>query len=191
MIRIRALYTGVIALSTLFATPSIPADNARATAPYAGSFYKRQALVVSDLDRALTLYRDLLGFQLDGGINRSETTSYVYDALEVPRGARVRTAALNGGPVQSRTMLLVEVTGVPVPPRSGVRTSLSVINANGRHAEIIDAARRMGLTIRAPHVLESPTPGRPAGVERAFHDWDGNVVLLYEFPGGQAPVPRP
>jgi catechol 2,3-dioxygenase-like lactoylglutathione lyase family enzyme len=175
----------------LLAAPILTPAAPQAGAQYAGSFYKRQAIVVSDLDRALTLYRDLLGFELDGNINRSEPTSYVYDVLEVPRTARIRTAPLNGGAVQSRTMLLVEITGVTVPPRTGVRTAAAVINANGRHARIIETVQKWGLTVRAPHVLESPVPGRAAGIERAFHDWDGNVVLLYEFPGGQAPVPRP
>jgi catechol 2,3-dioxygenase-like lactoylglutathione lyase family enzyme len=149
---------------------------------YAGPLFKRQVVVVADIERALRLYRDVLGFRQDSGINASESTSYTYDVLDVPRGARLRTSALNAGTRQIRTMLLVEVTGVPLPRQTGLRRAAAVVNANGRFAAIIAAVRGLGLPLREPHVLDSVDPKDGRGVEQAFEDWDGNVVLLYEFP---------
>lgn len=149
---------------------------------YTGPLFKRQVIVVSDIERALRLYRDVLGFRQDSGINASESTSYTYDVLDVPRGARLRTSALNAGTRQIRTMLLIEVTGVPLPRQTGLRRAAAVVNANGRFAAIIAAVRGLGLPLREPHVLDSVDPKDGRGVEQAFEDWDGNVVLLYEFP---------
>lgn len=149
---------------------------------YAGPLFKRQVVVVSDIERALRLYRDVLRFQQDSGINASESTSYTYDVLDVPRGARLRTSALNAGTRQIRTMLLIEVTGIPLPRQTGLRRAAAVVNANGRFAAIIAEVRALGLPLREPHVLDSVDPKDGRGVEQAFEDWDGNVVLLYEFP---------
>lgn len=157
--------------------------NAQQPAAYAGSYYKRQAIVVTDINRALQLYRDILGFKPDGGINVSSSDSYVYASLDIPRHARVRTTALNGGTVQIRTLLLVEVKGPAIRRNSGLQRSLSVINANGRFQEIIAAATALGLQLKAPSVLVSVNPADGSGVEQAFKDFDGNPILLYEFPG--------
>jgi hypothetical protein len=37
-------------------------------------------------------------------------------------------------------------------------------------------------------VLESATQGR--GTEQGFLDWDGNVIVLYEFPIADVPSQR-
>lgn len=161
---------------------AIPANAAEPADGYAGSLFKRQVVVVSDMNRALTLYRDLLGFQLDGPINASESTSYTYDMMEIPRNARLRTASLNAGKRQIRTLLLLEVSGIPVPALSGPRRSATVVNANGRCKTIIAAVGKLGLPLKAVQVLDSVDPADGRGVEQAFQDWDGNVVLLYEFP---------
>jgi hypothetical protein len=64
-----------------------------------------------------------------------------------------------------------------------MRRIATVVNANGRFNEIIAAVERLGLPRKAPHVLDSVNPADGRGVEQAFSDWDGNIVLLYEFPG--------
>jgi catechol 2,3-dioxygenase-like lactoylglutathione lyase family enzyme len=186
-----AAITAITAIASIGATsmlgmavpPAAAADSAAAES-YAGSFFKRQVLIVSNLDRALTLYRDLLGFVQDGGrANTSERSSYVYDVLQIPRDAQLRTTTLNAGTRQIRTLLLAEVRGIPVPPLTGPRRTATVINANGRFAQIIAGVEKLGLKRMSPHVLDSVDPKDGRGVEQAFEDWDGNVVLLYEFPG--------
>ena len=55
-------------------------------------------------------------------------------------------------------------------------------------ARVAEAARRMGLTVMEPRVLESAAQGR--GIEQGFLDWDGNVIVLYQFPTADAPSVR-
>ena len=176
-------WTALTALLAVLAQAGWVANAADSADGYNGSLFKRQVLVVSSMDRALTLYRDVLGFAPDSGVNVSEATSYTYDVMDLPREARLRSAALNAGKRQIRTLLLVEVAGVPVPRLTGVRRTVTVVNANGRFETIIAAVEKLGLPRKPPHVLDSVDPKDGRGVEQAFEDWDGNVVLLYEFPG--------
>jgi hypothetical protein len=85
-------------------------------------------------------------------------------------------------------LALLEVRGVPLAPKSGIRTTGAVINANGRLAEIISKAKGMGLTVFGARVLASV--GQGDGTEQGFLDWDGNVIVLYEYPKSDPPSVR-
>ena len=164
--------------------------NAQEVDQYDGSFYKRQAIVVSDMERALTLYRDVLGFELHA-LTQSSADSYSYDVFNIPREATVRFATLDAGETQIRTLALVEVTGVALEPQSGVRRAAAVVNVNGRYEDVLAAVDEMGLDRAEPRALGDPESERGQGVELGFTDWDGNLVVIYQFPGPQdAPSPR-
>jgi catechol 2,3-dioxygenase-like lactoylglutathione lyase family enzyme len=183
----------MFALLSLMAVSTLPTVGIAQSAPeppYIGSYYKRQAIAVSDMARALTLYRDILGFQLKGGVNTAAADSYTPLVMNVPPNARVRTAALDAGTVQIRTVLLVEITGVPLPSAEGIRTAAAVINANGRFEEIVQAVKAAGLPTLPTH--REGDPSRPAdmGIEMAFSDWDGNRILIYEFPNDRSAPSR-
>ena len=172
---------------TAVLTAAAPAQDEPA---YDGSFYKRQAIVVSDMERALSLYRDVLGFELHS-LTRSGADSYSYDVFNIPREASVRFATLDAGDTQIRTLALVEVTGVDLAPQTGVRRAAAVINVNGRYDEVRAAIDEMGLDRAEPRALGDPESERGQGVELGFTDWDGNLVVIYQFPGPQdAPSPR-
>jgi hypothetical protein len=100
----------------------------------------------------------------------------------------MRFCTLSAGPTQVRTLALLEVKGVRLPRKTGIRTTGAVINANGRLEAIISGARRMGLTVMGPRVLTSATQGE--GIEQGFLDWDGNVIVLYQFPNPDVPSVR-
>ena len=100
----------------------------------------------------------------------------------------MESSTLSAGPNQARTLALLEVKGVRLPRKTGIRTTGAVINANGRLDAIIASARTMGLTVMGPRVLESATQGN--GIEQGFLDWDGNVIVLYQFPNADAPSRR-
>jgi len=159
-------------------------------AGYAGSFFKRQAIVVSDMERALTLYRDVLGFELHS-LTQSSEDSYSYDVFNIPREASIRFATLDAGETQIRTLALIEVTGVDLEPQSGVRRAAAVINVNGRYDAVLAGVDEMGLDRAEPRALGDPDSERGQGVELGFTDWDGNLVVIYQFPGAQgAPSER-
>lgn len=148
-------------------------------APYSGPLMKRSALVVADMDRAVGLYRDVLGFQLNG-VTQSAPTSYSYPVFNVPTDKPIRFATFNSGPSQIRSLALLESPGVR-HDASGPRESALVINANGRLRAIMAEVAKRGL----PIIPERPLPGPDgvAGVEIAFTDYDGHLIVLYEFPG--------
>ena len=160
---------------------------AAAVNDYDGAYYKRQLYVVTDMERALTLWRDVMGLQ-PGEITTSGPNSYSREVFNIPARAAMRFCTLSAGPNQVRTLALLEVRGVRLPRKTGIRTTGAVINANGRLDAIIASARRMGLTVMEPRVLESAAQGR--GIEQGFLDWDGNVIVLYQFPTADAPSVR-
>lgn len=156
-------------------------------AAYDGAYYKRQLYVVTDMERALTLWRDVLGLQ-PGEITTSGPTSYSREVFNIPARAAMRFCTLSAGPDQVRTLALLEVKGVRLPRKTGIRTTGAVINANGRLEAIVASARAMGLTVFGPRVLASM--GQGEGIEQGFLDWDGNVIVLYQFPNSDPPNRR-
>lgn len=169
------------------AAPTAVGPAVDAAAAYDGAYYKRQLYVVTDMERALRLWRDVLGL-VPGEITISGPNSYSREVFNIPARASMRFCTLSAGPTQVRTLALLEVRGVRLPQKVGIRTTGAVINANGKLETIIASARSMGLTIMGPRVLESTTQGN--GIEQAFLDWDGNVIVLYQYPNADGPSRR-
>ncbi|MEM7586029.1 MAG: VOC family protein [Acidobacteriota bacterium] len=159
----------VIAVATL-------APKAWAETPYDGAYFKRVTLVVADMERALTLYRDILGFHLDG-ISESSSDSYSYPVFKIPQEAKIRFATLSAGSEQIRTLALTEVTGMELPKPGQPLMSAAVI----RSADIERDFRRieaLGLETTEPKFVE----GREFDFrERAFVDFDGHLIVLYQI----------
>jgi hypothetical protein len=176
-----------VCMAPLAALAQTPAAVPVAVGEYDGAYYKRQLYVVTDMERALTLWRDVMGLQ-PGEITTSGPNSYSREVFNIPARAAMRFCTLSAGPNQVRTLALLEVRGVRLPRKTGIRTTGAVINANGRLDAIITAARAKGLTVMEPRVLESAAQGR--GIEQGFLDWDGNVIVLYQFPNADAPSVR-
>ncbi|MBI1263248.1 MAG: hypothetical protein GC187_00760 [Alphaproteobacteria bacterium] len=176
-------------ISVLFASASAAAQEPAGDALYDGAFFKRQAIIVSDMDRALTLYRDVLGFELHS-LTQSGPDSYSYEVFNIPREASIRFATLDAGDVQVRTLALIEVTGVALDPLTGIRRAAAVIDAHGRYQAIVEAIDAMGLERAQPRALGEASSARGQGVELGFTDWDGNLIVIYEFPQPEPPAPR-
>ena len=151
---------------------------------YDGALFKRGNIVVSDLDRAYTLWIDLLGMEVDTE-NTPDADSLSYDLFNVPRTAPTRFATLNAGPQQPRTLGIYEVTGVPLEVQDGIRRGAVVINANGRLDAIRAALPGLGLRMLREKTLV--TVDQQVGIETGFYDWDGNLIVLYEL--DSAPTP--
>lgn len=175
--------TKLIGTSVLAAVLSAPvmAQDAYAVkpadTPYTGVLTKRTAIVVASFDKSLKLYRDVLGFQLNG-ISVDKAGSYGYEVFEIPASVQTRFATFNSGPSQVRSLALVEYPGVTFP--KGPRPAVLVLNANGRLDEILAGIKALGLPILPEHPLPSPTQG--VGQEVGFTDFDGHRLVLYQFP---------
>lgn len=155
------------------ASPISPTSN------WNGPSFKRMTIMVANLDRTVRLWRDILGFEVV--VNpTSGADSYSYPVFNIARNASIRYAIVSAGPDQQRTFAFAEVKGQAVPVPQSPRVAAAVINANGRLAEIIQLATAEGMQVVPATVLRSATNG--VGVEQAFVDLDGHLIVLYEFP---------
>lgn len=137
-------------------------------------FYKRVTLVVADIERSLTIYRDILGFSINS-IQDSADDSYSYPVFKIPKEARVRFATLDS-PSQERTIGLTEVKGIDLPKADGPLMYASVIKVEdlpGKMAQL----EALGLEITEP---ETDSNATFSFLEQAFIDFDGHLIVLYE-----------
>jgi len=134
--------------------------------------YKRVNLVVADLDRSLTIYQDILGFE-PGTIMESGLDSFSYTVFNFPKEARLRYVYL-GEPDEKRVFGLTEATGIDLPlPPSAPYINTSVIGITDLEAKF-KKLEAMGLTV---------TPSKISGgaefkfIEQAFIDFDGHMIV--------------
>jgi len=151
---------------------------------YDGIYFKRGLLAVSDLDRALTLWVDVMGMQVDS-ISVADADSLLYQLFNVPAGVPLRFATMNAGPRQQRTLGIFEMREEPLPEQTGVRRGGVVINANGRLDAIREALPGLCLEMLREKVLVSD--GQGTGIETGFYDWDGNLIVLFQLPNAETP----
>ena len=137
--------------------------------------FKRINLCVADLERSLSVYRDILGFTVDH-IKDSKDDSYSYPVFTFPKDAKLRFATLNTAS-QERTLALTEVTGIELPEMPVPRMVAAVINCPA-FDEVLDKVRAAGLEVIEPQNLPDPD-GNPKGRESAFIDPDGHLIVLY------------
>lgn len=143
---------------------------------------KRPNLVVSDLDRSLRLYRDILGFTVFA-VGESKPDSYSYPVFGFPPEARLRMATLSTK-TQVRTLALTELRGAKVPPKTHPHRAAVVIEVQGIE-RVIERIRAEGL--RIVPATTSKTPEGQTFIEQAFEDYDGHLIVLYEM---RADAPR-
>ena len=168
----RRLVTVVIVL-TLAMTASVFASDE----PYDGAHFKRVTFVVADLERSLQIYRDILGFQ-PGAPMESSAESYSYPVFNIDPDAKVRFMTLDGGPEQVRTLALVEVKGMDLPKPGAPFMTATVIRVDDLDATFAKL-EELGLETVAGTVAERP--GEFKFNERAFVDFDGHLVVLYQM----------
>lgn len=137
---------------------------------------KRPNFVVADLDRALALYRDILGFSVTF-IKTSDKSSYSYPTFAFGKSADLRFAILST-PTQPEIFALTELKGQPLPEPRAPRDHALVLKAadyDGLRQKLKDGGYRL---------LEEgrlQTHAGASGREQAFLDADGHTVLIYKL----------
>ena len=136
--------------------------------------FQRGNSVVADLDRALTFYRDVLGFEVayQHGHNPD---SYSIPVFNIPDGAELGFCTLSTRD-QVRVMALTEIKGLDLPPVPAPRRSAIVLDVADPDA-IMKGARALGLTVYPEERLET-NDGR-IGREIAIVDFDDNLIVIY------------
>ena len=136
--------------------------------------FQRGNFVVADLERALTFYRDVLGFEVayQKGHNPD---SYSIPVFNIPDGAELGFCTLSTRD-QVRVMALTEIKGVPLPPVPAPRRSAIVLDV-ADPGKIMQGARALGLSVYPEERLET-NDGR-IGREIGIVDFDDNLVVIY------------
>ncbi|MEM9264183.1 MAG: VOC family protein [Cyanobacteria bacterium P01_F01_bin.13] len=136
---------------------------------------KRPCLLVADLERSLTLYRDCLGFSLDY-VGKADPNSYLYPVFQLPTEAQLRFAALSTEQ-EPRALALTEVKGSQLPHPSSPHMGATVIRVPSLK-DVLPQLKTLGLS---PIEASSfSTPPNLIFTEQAVCDFDGHLIVLYE-----------
>jgi len=142
-----------------------------------GVLFKRSTFLVEDLDKALSIYRDILAFEVSS-IKESGADSYSYPVFRIPSTAKLRFAVLDA-PSQERTLAITEVKGVDLPrPADNIPIMSTVVIRVDDLPSVIEKIVALGLETTQLKKAKSP---RGDFVEQAFIDFDGHLVVLYEM----------
>lgn len=143
-----------------------------------GVRFQRGNHVVADLPRALTFYRDVLGFDVTF-ILPPNPDSYSYPVFDIPRDAVMQFCVLSTD-TQERVMALTEIKGIDLLPTPHPRRSAIVLEIDDPDA-VMSGARALGLTVYDEEVLHTKD-GR-TGREIGIVDFNDNLVVIYKITG--------
>ena len=138
--------------------------------------FQRANYVVSNLDRALVLYRDILGLTVEF-IHASEPDSYSYPVFEIDDRARLRFCVLSTA-TQPRVMALTEITGIDLPDMPAPRRAAIVLDVPDID-EVLAGCTQAGFEVYPEQrlVTHDGRTGREIGIV----DDDGNLVVIYRI----------
>ncbi|TVS14229.1 MAG: hypothetical protein EA417_15430 [Gammaproteobacteria bacterium] len=137
---------------------------------------QRANVVVSNIDRSLRFYCDVLGFQ-EAFRHGHNPQSYSLTVFDIPPDARIGFCVL-GTIQQPRILALTEISGVELPSVPAPRRGAIVLEVRDPDA-VISGARALGLTVHdeAELVTNDGRRGREVGIV----DFDGNLVVIYQI----------
>jgi len=179
-IAIAALIAGIV-IGALLAVQMIdrPAKLTAAANPvisYKMPHVKRSNLLVTDIDRSLAVYRDILGLTASPP-SVSGPNSFSYPVFNIPKGTPMRSITLHED-AEQRVLALTELKGFDLPrPISEPFLSTVVIGIDdlkGKFAKL----ESMGLTVTETRI-NGGTDFK--FIEQAFIDPDGHLIVCYEI----------
>lgn len=143
-----------------------------------GVRFQRGNHVVADLDRALTFYQGVLGFDVTF-VLPPNPDSYSYPVFDIPREAVMHFAVLSTA-TQERVMALTEIKGIDLMPVPHPRRSAIVLEVDDPDA-VIAGARAIGCHVHDEAVLLTKDGRR--GREIGIVDFDDNLIVIYKILG--------
>jgi catechol 2,3-dioxygenase-like lactoylglutathione lyase family enzyme len=143
------------------------------------------ALTVSDMDRALGFYRDLLGFELAVELppkDERERWDAYHERVCGITGSRIDVAYLQAtdGATHLELIEYLRPKLEPAPPRSLAEPGVSIVALRVRNsAAVVERLRAAGVD-----VLSDPVRYRTDAGEESYttylYDPDGNALCLFE-----------
>lgn len=138
--------------------------------------FQRSNYVVRDIEKSLSLYRDVIGFKVDFILPPNDE-SYSYEVFDIPKNAILRFCVLSTQ-TQERVMALTEITGIELDALQHPRRSAIVLEA-ANFDEMVEGVKSLGLSIYKEEVLKAKD-GR-IGRELGFTDYDDNLIVIYKI----------
>ncbi len=171
-----SLFAALLAILSMAASAA-DAPEAGATVAPVDPYIHRSNFVVADMERALLLYRDILGLEVDVMMPvRSE--SFMYDVFRVDRAARMRIAFLSSPDNRFGAIGLTEVKGVALPPVPSSFPSVLIVEVKGRFESVYQQARSAVPKLDVSKVYELQNPSRR---EFILTDYDGNRIIIMQL----------
>ena len=136
---------------------------------------QRPHLLVADFDRALRVYRDILGFTLNFLVDALPRVPW--EMFGLPAHAKCRVAFLSEGRGAFGSIAMTEVTGIDLPrPQPPYRCTIIIEVKEGTLFPIIEKLKAESLEVGPLLRLEGPPR-----TDVSFSDHDGNRILLFEI----------
>lgn len=137
--------------------------------------FQRANFIVADIERALSFYRDVLGFEV-AFTQGHNPDSYSFPVFDIPREAVLGFCVLSA-PDQPRVMALTEIRNVALDP---VRPRRSAIVLEAADPDgVLAGALKLGLKVYPEEVLLT-ADGR-TGREIGIVDFDNNLIVIYSI----------
>ena len=140
----------------------------------------RHSILVEDLERSLSLYRDVLGLSLSR-VTDTPADSYSYRFFNIEPGAMKRFAYLSGEGPYKNVLGIGEVPGTALPtarPAPGAVRTVAYVQTVADVEGIYEQVRALGLKTLEPVTFSSREAGKP-GMEFGIIDFDGHLILVY------------
>lgn len=138
--------------------------------------FQRANFVVSDLNKSLGFYRDILGMHVEF-TKDSPDDSYSYDVFGIDPSLPLGFAVL-GTTTQPRVMALTEIRGGALPDQEPPRRAAIVLHVDNIDT-VVKNCKDAGLHVYREDKLET-NDGR-IGREFGILDHDGNLVVIYHI----------
>ena len=162
-----------------FRSPFVANNGSAPALSAAAPVFRRTSIVVGNIARSLTLFDTTLGFTSGTPRLLSNDASAV-SVFGVHGRGPLRFVTLDAGADQPAVVGLLEarVPAQPTLPVAAASTALVILTRDRLAAlDRLIADQRLQVVSRA--ALASPLYGN--GVELAFRDWDGNLLVVVDF----------
>jgi catechol 2,3-dioxygenase-like lactoylglutathione lyase family enzyme len=138
-------------------------------------YIHRSNFVVSDLDRAFRLYRDILGLKVDV-MMPVKPESFMYDVFGIDRAARLRIAFLSSPDNRFGAIGMTEVKGVSLPAQAASYPSVLIVEIKKRFESVYEKAKAEKLDVGKVYELQNPSRR-----EFPVTDFDGHRIIVMQL----------